>query len=640
MATITLSGNRSDATGLNSSPSVSLTGAGGASGVINSVYARLNFSTSAYSNTYSVVATLYFSGGSVQTTRSVKMDSSNYTNAPFDFYFYGLTAEQVNSISSVQAYCGTNGTKIFMKGNQYAYIDYTVPTKVGAPTAVSLDTSVTTNSTVTLSWSGAANGVANSITGYQIEYCDSSDGSYFGSWYAMQTYNTSYTYGSISAALPSARKWRKFRIRVMGSQGEAYYSSYVESPSVLRTSAPTTPSNVSAVPSVWETGNVTITWSASTATGQTISRYYLQYRLKRYGASYGSWTNLANTTDLTYSYMPPLDKGDQIQYRVRALSSDSVYSDYSSTVTVEMETEKATNLLPAAGWYVSLPICSWTPPAEISYCRYRTSIDGGATWGNFVNLSAGVNSFDPASVFSGMNAGSAFQYQVVGVASNGDTTDPAYSALLYKNTAPLAPEMLAPASADCISNGKMLAVFHLPDDPNVHAIKLQYKKNDGEWQDVIGLTATQTGFNVAVTITASAVYSFRITDEHGAPSTETTMTVTIQVETFTDSPIKAGTTRIKAIHLTELRSAIETLCTLYGVSAPSWEEDIVAGTTSIKEFPDHIAEIREKLSDIYTKINQLYGATLVAIPNWSASLVDTQPRAVAVEEIRNAIKNI
>ncbi len=640
MAVSTYSGSRGGATGLNNNPSVPLSGGGGISGVLNSVIARLNFSTNAYSNYYDVTATLFFSGGSVQSTRSVKMDSSNYTNAQFDFSFSGLTVEQANSISSVQVYCGTNGNKIFLKGSQYAYIDYTVPSSVGAPISVTLGASVTTDGSVVLSWSGAANGIANYITGYQIEYCDSNDGSYFGSWYALQTYYTGYSYGSISAALPSARKYRKFRIRTIGSQGADYYSGYVESPAVLRTSTPSAPANVSATPAIWESGNVALAWSASTATGQTISRYYLQYRLKKYGASYGTWTNLANTTVLTYSYTPPLEKGDQIQYRVRALSSDGIYSDYSSVVTVTMETEKATNLLPVAGWYVTLPACSWTPPAGISYCKYRTSTDGGATWGSFVNLAAGVNSFDPASVFGGMTPGNAFRYQVVGVASNGDTTDPAYSALLYKNTAPIAPVILAPTSTSCTSNGKMYAILNLPADPNVHAIKLQIKQGAGEWQDVIGLTATGIGFNAAVALNASAVYKFRIVDEHGAPSAEITLTVTIQTETFTDSPITAGTTRIKAVHMNELRTATETLCALYGVAAPTWDETIIAGTTSVKSFPDHVTEIRNILASIYAKINQLYGDVLIAAPTWGASITDCQPRAAAIEEMRQAIKNI
>lgn len=104
MATVNYSGSISGATGLNSSPSVSLSGYGSASGIIDEVTATLNFSTTAYSNYYDVTATLYFSGGSVSSSREVKMDSSNYSNGQFDFDFDGLTIDQANSIYAISAF--------------------------------------------------------------------------------------------------------------------------------------------------------------------------------------------------------------------------------------------------------------------------------------------------------------------------------------------------------------------------------------------------------------------------------------------------------------------------------------------------------------------------------------------------------
>ena len=642
MATSSYSGSWSGALGLNALRTCNLSGGGGASGVINSVVANLIFSTNAYSPTYNLSLTLNFSGGgSKSISDSVKLTADDYTSASRSFTFSGLTVEQANSISSISVQCtGASGSgqakNVYVKSSVTVTVNYTVPSKVSKPT-ISVSSTKTTGSSVTVSWTASSSGTANTLTGYDLQYADSSNGSSFGSWTTYGSYGTGTR--SVSASLPAAKGWRKFRVRAKGSAGSDYYSDWSESSAVVHVATPSAPGNFKATQTTWESGNVALSWDASSVTGSSISRYYIEYRLKQYGGSYGNWTALANTTNTSYSYNPGLSKGDNIDYRVRAYSSDEIYSSYSSTVTVVRETEKPINLTPAAGWYTEIGLCSWELPAAIdltgTVSQYRYTTDSGANWSSWTNATG--KSFNAASAFANVTSGAYFQYQVRAHQTNGDNTDAATSAALYKNAAPSAPVILMPVPASPTSPGAFWALLSVSTDPNGHAMTVSYTKDGGERVTIASdLTAACV---VAVKLNTGGVYAFRVTDQYGAYS-ETTKTITVVAETYTDNPVTAGTTRIKAAHINELRSRVEQLCALYGVTAPTWEEDVIAGTTSIRGFPDHITELREAIEALYAAINAQRDEAVIAPPSWATTLTDIKPKAAAIEELRAAARAI
>ena len=86
---------------------------------------------------------------------------------------------------------------------------------------------------VTLSWSGAIAGTVNPITGYEVQYCESSNGSTWGDWMVCSDSPTNET--SLSVAPSStAGNYRKFRVRIQGEAGLNYYSDWLESSNMLR----------------------------------------------------------------------------------------------------------------------------------------------------------------------------------------------------------------------------------------------------------------------------------------------------------------------------------------------------------------------------------------------------------------------
>lgn len=642
MASFYYSGSWSDSLSLNALRTLELSGSGSASGIINSVTAYITFSTNAYSPTYYLEITLYFSGGTKTIDDSVKLTSDDYTNATRSFTFDGLTVAQANSIYAIGVECydtsSSSGStsKVFVKNALTVYVSYTVPSAVSTPT-ISVATTKTTDSSVLVSWSASGNGTANTLTGYTLEYRDSSNGSSWGSWTTYGSYGTSTR--SVYATLPAAKAYRQFRVRAIGSAGVDYYSDYSTSNSVVRVATPTTPGNFDVTPTTWESGEVALSWDASTVTGASINRYYIEYRLKKYGGSYSGWAALANTTGTRYSYNPGLSKGDNIDYRVRAYSSDDIYSAYTAAITVSRDTEKPINLTPAAGWYTSLGVCSWELPAAINlsgtYCQYRYTLDGGVSWCAWASASG--NSFNASGLFAAVSSGAYFCYQVRAVQANGDVTDVATSGLMYKNSAPAAPVILAPVPTSPTSPGAFWAIISVSTDPNGHSMTAAYSKDGGSFVTIAsGLIADCV---IAVKLSASGVYRFRVTDAYGAYA-EVQRTITVKAETYTDNPITAGTTRIKAAHINELRSRIVELCIFYGAPALTWSEDIVPGTTSIKGFPAHVEELRAMVETLYKIINSLTGYTVVALPSWTATLSDNKPKAAAIEELRAAVRAI
>lgn len=94
-----------------------------------------------------------------------------------------------------------------------------------------------TDSTTTLSWSGAKAGTNNSIASYEIQYCKSSDSSSWGTWTALTTVTSTATSGTYTVTVSSYAgygEYLKFRIRIRGSAGSSYYSSWKESSNTVR----------------------------------------------------------------------------------------------------------------------------------------------------------------------------------------------------------------------------------------------------------------------------------------------------------------------------------------------------------------------------------------------------------------------
>ena len=71
---------------------------------------------------------------------------------------------------------------------------------------------------------------------------------------------------------------------------------------------------------------------------------------------------------------------------------------------------------------------------------------------------------------------------------------------------------------------------------------------------------------------------------------------------FTDDPLTAGSTVVKAVHVNELRAAIDTLRGRYGLAGFPWTDSPMTAGITVKAV--HLSEMRTALIAAYTQAGQ------------------------------------
>jgi hypothetical protein len=102
---------------------------------------------------------------------------------------------------------------------------------------------------------------------------------------------------------------------------------------------------------------------------------------------------------------------------------------------------------------------------------------------------------------------------------------------------------------------------------------------------------------------------------------------------FSDDPLTARSTRVKAAHITELRQGIDQLRARYNLGAFGWTDaTIVPGVTTMKAV--HLVELRTALSEVYAAAGR-------ETPYFAVSLVPGLTISAAhIQELRAAVGGI
>lgn len=102
----------------------------------------------------------------------------------------------------------------------------------GAPTSPAVSATLSRGA-VTLSWGAGSGSANNSVTGYDVEQRESSDGSSWGSWANVS--GSPVTGTSLDVTPPgTVGNYYQYRVRTRGSAGSDYYSGWVTSTNTLR----------------------------------------------------------------------------------------------------------------------------------------------------------------------------------------------------------------------------------------------------------------------------------------------------------------------------------------------------------------------------------------------------------------------
>lgn len=640
MATRYFTGDAGAAQGLNYTRTVSLSGGSALSDIrIDSVIAYAQMSTNAYTNTYQVRAQLLNSSGGVlaEVTRyDIKFDSSNYTGATWEFNFG--TAFDQNAIASISFFGLNEASKIFVKGAQSVVVNYTPITACTPPSSISLSASMAApGGNVTLSWSGAGAGSANPIVGYIIQR--STNG---GAWTNWQTDNASpYTV----TAHATYGNYYDYRIITDGQYIDSGASASVR----LTTYTPTAckaPTSASVAPSLCENDPTLSTSGAAGGTINAITGYEIQYAESANGTTYGSWTALKTVsttgTSLSTTVTLPSVRGYSRKYRLRTLGAAgaSYYSAWKETNAVKRNSlpTAPTSFTASPEVYVSGAIAltysgATDPDGNLSThnVQYATKSGVGA-WSAWANLTNGITSHTPT-----LSPGQSIKYRVRAVDALGAVSSYKESNTCVKNTAPAKPTVNYPQAGKTTYNSRPRLLVTLGVDPEGHTQRLV--ESGFTPSRVDGLTA---GAKIVLRRTnaagaGSVSYSVKSADQYNEESTASTGSLTYTSPSFTDATITGGTTRIKAAHMTELRTMVNTIRQYYGLSAVVWAETITAGITKSRGWKAHVIELQQAISDVVTLVN---GWDAFSSVNRISSFAWITPGVKPSSEVMNQIRQV
>ena len=131
------------------------------------------------------------------------------------------------------------------------------------------------------------------------------------------------------------------------------------------------------------------------------------------------------------------------------------------------------------------------------------------------------------------------------------------------------------------------------------------------------------------TAAAGTAYLYRVRAVTGAGASGNSASDLATTIFFTDDPLAAGTTAVKAVHLEQLRTAVTAVRSLAGLGAPAYTDAAAAGTT-IKGV--HVTELRTALDAALSAL------TLPVTAYTDGALGGVVVKAVHFSELRTRVK--
>lgn len=330
-----------------------------------------------------------------------------------------------------------------------AYAVFTEVTRNSAPTPPTnfrASVSVWESGDITLSWNASTDADGN-LDHYSIVYQKSSDGETWDAGTSYTASNTSYVFTPPSGI--ARGDYLKFTLTAVDALGA---ESSAVTVTVRKNRAPSSVAGKTIAPLVYETGNITLSWTASTDPDGGVDHYALQYRVRAEDESYGStWTNDGNVTGTTVSKAPQLDRGSYIQYRIRAVDIYGAASSWGQFTEVQRNTQMGapTNLSVSPALFENDTISvSWSAPAgdkAVDHYEIAYSVSSnGFTWGSPVTLVSSTEdtTYSVASSVFGVSRGQYVRIMVRSFDEYGVDSSWA-TANTRKNSVPTAPASLS-----------------------------------------------------------------------------------------------------------------------------------------------------------------------------------------------------
>lgn len=477
-------------------------------------------------------------------------------------------------------------------------------------------------------------------------------------------------YVSVTCASTTGNAEQGVRFRVVSdgrltlTSGVIDNSSYSVLSSPLLITACGAPTSCSVSPTVGE-GNVTLSWSgASDGTNNSITSYEIQYSDSSDNSTWGSWTALTTvTTSATsgsLSVAPPATRGyyRRFQVRTRGSAGASYYSGWkisTNSVRKNIPPEQATVLTASPAVYSTEPVTiTWsgatggTSPIKGYMIASKTSTNN-ETWTGWTvlehfDLSASSGS---RRVAASNVPGTYTRYGLWTIDTlNVYSSEQVSNSILCVSAASATPIVTAPKDGSATYNHNPRFLISTGSQPNEQVVCV--KIGSGIWQDSVNNPEL---FSAGGTIWKNTSVIFRaenqipgvkpitircLNQDFTAPSSDVSRTFTLLPSPF--ETISANETKVKAKHITALRTAANTVRDYYRLPAFSWSEVVMAGKTYVKNWPFHILEIRRALEPVIDLINQFDSGSAFDVPEviWEP-IGNGRPKAAVMNQLQELI---
>ncbi len=190
--------------------------------------------------------------------------------------------------------------------------------------------------------------------------------------------------------------------------------------------------------------------------------------------------------------------------------------------------------------------------------------------------------------------------------------------------------MVAPTNliADTFSNARIDLTWTAA--PGAHHYQVERAPNLGGTFAVVNSNVVGTTYqDTTVTSVNAYLYRVRTADAVGNLSAPSGIDVATAI-TFTDNPLTVGTTLVKAVHMTELRQAVNAVRAAANLSAATWTDPTLSTSVTIKAA--HVTELRSNLDAALTALG--ISTSAYTDPSLTGILI----KKVHVDEVRQRVK--
>lgn len=396
--------------------------------------------------------------------------------------------------------------------------------------------------------------------------------------------------------------------------------------------------------------NVTLTWSeaqSETFGGVSITTSkYLIYKTDSSATPLYETpvATLKYTGTRSYTIAGPTNIGDTAYYWV-ALQAPDDYggAKYFNTTPVTVTavnvqpnsspTLSISNTTVIAGAPVTLSWTASTPGENSVIARYniRRKLNANGDWEWIARLDPSILSYQTNAPTT---TGDSYTYRVYAVGEWSESLSSSSNAVsVLANTPPTAPTIVSGSSGKTY-NRKPRILITLGTDIDTMSVSA----NKYTASRATGITSGQNVdlYRTANVSAATHTETITVTDVYGE-SVTASATYTVGSVTWTDDPVVAGTTLIKAAHIMELRTVLDDICDYYGLAHTTWGDDVIAGETSSALFPQHAEQLQNTVKRIAQYINGFDPYSTVnnvVLPSFTDP---SAVRAAVINELRQAV---